>query len=150
MCLLATAGMVRTNLVLSLVSFYAINTVIIYILLTKETLEPSGTSWGQDVDESGPTTWYYFHASCPCHRMGPSLEMQRRKRRLLRESSVSSSESIIPEIGSHVGPSTCNDYTTSLGYGQKVVAYSFYEPVKPNKLVKTSYIYIATLIQMVN
>ena len=30
--------------------------------------------------------------------------------------------------GTFVGHSTCNDYVSSLGFGQKVLSYSLYEP----------------------
>ena len=33
-----------------------------------------------------------------------------------------------PPDGSYVGPSSCNDYTDSLGSGQNVLSYSYYTP----------------------
>ena len=75
-------------------------------------------------------TRYVFHESCPCHRLGIDLSV-------LSESQfqeVATGETTAgPNMGSYVGSSMCNAYTTALGYGQKVVAYSFYEPTNSSR-----------------
>ena len=39
-----------------------------------------------------------------------------------------SSEEWNPPLGSFVGQSTCNSYTTTLGAGQRVLSYTYYTP----------------------
>ena len=67
---------------------------------------------------------FFFHEACPCKRLRKKLPRLAVKHDIL---GISHAENP-PIIGSYVGPSKCNIYTTSLGYGQKVVSYSFYEP----------------------
>ena len=68
-------------------------------------------------------TRFYFHERCPCFRFKKrisTLDMARLNKY--------ADSRLAPSPGSYVGPSTCNSFTTSLGFGQKVVAYSFFDP----------------------
>ena len=78
--------------------------------------------------------FYQFHRDCPCSRAGRSLAQlaEGRRRKLLLEGE---NYKIVGRaalgLGEFVGPSICNEFTTALGFGQRVVAYSFYEPSDP-------------------
>ena len=64
---------------------------------------------------------YFFHPDCPCHRLGPPSGPP-------PAPPPPTSGHWTPPIGSFVGPSTCNSYTSALGAGQKVLSYTYYTP----------------------
>ena len=65
-----------------------------------------------------------------CSREAPSLKLL--EERYPRDSSrweklLDQSPSLVSP-GSYVGQSTCNNYTSALGAGQRVLSYSYYRP----------------------
>ena len=63
-------------------------------------------------------------------REGPSLELLEerfRKHAAFWEAKFLESPLSVPQ-GSYVGPSSCNNFTSALGAGQKVLSYSYYTP----------------------
>ena len=63
---------------------------------------------------------YFFHPDCPCHRLDPPAPPP--------APPPPTSGRWTPPLGSFVGPSTCNSYTTVLGAGQRVLSYTYYTP----------------------
>ena len=63
---------------------------------------------------------YFFHPDCPCHRLWPPTPPPAPPPPI--------SERWIPPMGSFVGQSTCNSYTSAFGAGQRVLSYTYYTP----------------------
>jgi hypothetical protein len=83
-------------------------------------------------DDSPQTTLegsYKFHESCPCVRLEKSREFMSNLESNLGGSGDAVKDTSGFSSGWYSGASTCNDYTTALGFGQDIVAYSFYEPL---------------------
>ena len=62
----------------------------------------------------------FFHPDCSCHRPDPPTPPP--------APPPTTSGPWTPPLGSFVGPSTCNSYTTVLGAGQRVLSYTYYTP----------------------
>merc|ERR1712227_105985 len=69
---------------------------------------------------------YFFHSSCECYRYAAKLQ-ERIIPSFLPQFSQNSSLSSLSD-GSYVGLSSCNQYTSQLGSGQKVLTYSYFTP----------------------
>ena len=99
-------------------------------------------------DLNVPTQNYSFHPSCHCVRSvlvfpvpctqglyfflrrGPSLEhLQRRfeTHKQFWDEKLKEVPLKVPK-GVYIGSSSCSDYTSALGAGQKVLSYTFYSP----------------------
>ena len=63
---------------------------------------------------------YFFHPDCPCHRLNPPTPPP--------APPPPPSGRWSPPLGSFVGPSTCDSYTSALGAGQRVLSYTYYTP----------------------
>ena len=68
-----------------------------------------------------PTQKYTFHSSCQCFRTGRELSYLEKNKKNYFSSLMSGSL----KDGTYVGPSTCDQYTSSLGAGQKVILVLF-------------------------
>ena len=83
---------------------------------------------GKVTTKSGPSipqSEYSLHNTCPCTRTSRSLQYLQST---FDPYIFDSLQEPLPLDGAFVGRSTCNDYASSLGSGQKVLSYSFYIP----------------------
>lgn len=94
------------------------NTYIIPIVI-RTIFEKSKTTSNSDHE-------YFFHPSCKCSRPGPHLDNLKVSKHWNKRVKISLK---IPD-STFVGNSTCNDYASALGAGQKVISYSYYSPWK--------------------
>ena len=91
-----------------------------------ENSNPELTKFSNDV----PLQNYSFHPSCKCSRLAPQLE----RLKIPFDKSASYWKEKLEEVplkipvGDYVGPSSCNDFTSALGSGQKVLSYTYYSP----------------------
>ncbi|XP_066946954.1 uncharacterized protein [Macrobrachium rosenbergii] len=70
----------------------------------------------------------YTIPECPCVRFGFSVEsLQQAQREMKKRDGANFSKTFVEKY-SFEGQSTCSDYSTQRGAGQKVVSYSFYSP----------------------
>ena len=77
-----------------------------------------------------PTQNYFFHPSCNCSRQAPALTaLQEHFEKSKQFWRIKLSEVPVRlAAGVYVGSSSCNDYSSALGSGQKVLSYTYYSP----------------------
>ena len=76
-----------------------------------------------------PSQNYSFHPGCPCHRPGPALAalLARQAEHAEFWAGRLGGPVRVP-AGVFIGLSSCNQYTSVLGAGQRVLSYSYYSP----------------------
>ena len=100
-------------------------------------------------DLNVPTQNYSFHPSCQCvrsvcatlvctvgrhegyfYRQGPSLEHLQSRFETHKQFWDEKMKEIPLKVpkGVYIGSSSCSDYTSALGAGQKVLSYTYYSP----------------------
>lgn len=73
---------------------------------------------------------YRFHPDCPCAREAASLsslEKRFKSQENFWQDILARPPLVIP-TGVYIGPSTCSDYSSVLGSGQRVLSYTYYTP----------------------
>ena len=77
-----------------------------------------------------PSANYSAHPGCGCWRVAASLPHL--QRRFSAHSAYWAAALASPPLrvpaGVYIGPSSCDQYTSALGSGQKVLSYTYYSP----------------------